>query len=357
MNFKANKPVVNSDNGKFSVGAGQKCFVIAEAGVNHNGSLDLAFKLIDEAAASGADAVKFQTYHASDVISKNAPKAEYQLRQTGEKESQLEMSKKLELPFDAFNKLASYCREKHIEFMSSPFDLPSIDFLADVEIPFLKIPSGEVINFQFLERAARLDKPIILSTGMSTLIEVEEAVACIYKAGNNNLVLLHCVSNYPADPKDVNLRAMQTMRDHFGIPVGFSDHTLGLEITWAAVSLGASVIEKHFTLDKNMPGPDHQASLDPAELKHLVEGIRKIERAMGSGIKEPVLNEKNTAMVARKSIVAAIDIKSGTKITKKMLAIKRPGTGLMPSQLDSLIGRQSRMDITTDTLISIDMLV
>lgn len=338
------------------IGPGQPCFIIAEAGVNHNGSLEMARQLVDAAARAGADAVKFQTFKAEKVVSPQAPKAAYQLQTTGASESQLDMVKRLELPFDAFRELYVYCQDKGIRFMSTPFDEESVDFLAELNVAVFKIPSGEITNLPFLAHVARKGKPMIVSTGMSYLGEVEAAVRTIEETGNHDFVLLHCVSNYPADPADANLRAMQTMATAFSVPVGYSDHTLEAEVAIAAVALGACVIEKHFTLDRSLPGPDHRTSLEPDELSALVRGIRTVEMALGHGRKEPADSEANTATVARRSLVAARDIQAGTTLTEELIAIKRPGTGLPPAMRPYLIGRTARITIPAGTLLTLEML-
>lgn len=334
-----------------------RTFIIAEAGVNHNGSLELARQLVDVAAAAGADAVKFQTFIAEKVISPAAPKADYQLQTTGADESQLEMIKRLELPFEAFRELFAYCRSKNILFLSTPFDEESADFLDELGVAAFKLPSGEITNLPFLAHVAHKGKPLIVSTGMSSLGEVEAAVRAMTAAGNRDLVLLHCVSNYPADPADANLRAMGTLEAAFGLPVGFSDHTLGIEVPLAAVALGACVIEKHFTLDHNLAGPDHRASLEPGELQAMVRGIRIVEAALGHGRKEPAPAEADTAAVARKSLVAACDIRAGTVLREEHLAVKRPGTGLPPALWSYIVGRTARVDIPAGTLVKLEMLV
>ena len=344
------------DVGGRKVGPGHPCFIVAEAGVNHNGNLELARQLVDVAVQAGADAVKFQTFRAEKVISPQAPKAAYQLQTTDTGESQLDMVKRLELPFDAFGELYAYCQDEAILFMSTPFDEESADFLADLGVAVFKIPSGEITNLPFLAHVARKGKPMIVSTGMSYLGEVEAAVRTIEEAGNHALVLLHCVSNYPADPADINLRAMQTMAMAFGAPVGYSDHTPGIEVALAAVALGARVIEKHFTSDRGLPGPDHQASLEPDELAALVRGIRTVEAALGHGRKEPVASEANTAAVARKSLVAAKDIPAGAVLAEELITIKRPGTGLPPAMRPYLIGRTARMTIPAGAMLTWEML-
>ena len=338
------------------VGPGQPCFVIAEAGVNHNGDLGMAHRLVDVAAQAGADAVKFQTFKAERLAMPDAPKAKYQLQTTDTAESQYEMLRRLELSAEAHRNVVAYCREKGILFMSSPFDEESADFLAELGVAVFKIPSGEITNVAFLAHVARKGKPLIVSTGMSYLGEVETAVRTLEQTGNRDFVLLHCVSDYPARPGDVNLRAMQTMAAAFGVPVGYSDHTPGLEVALAAVALGACVIEKHFTLDRNLPGPDHQASLEPDELAALVQGIRTVEAALGHGRKEPAASEANTTAVARKSLVAARDIPSGTVLTEDLIAVKRPGTGLPPVMKPYLVGRVAQVTIPVGTLLGLEML-
>jgi N-acetylneuraminate synthase/N,N'-diacetyllegionaminate synthase len=337
--------------GKRVVGAGHPAFVIAEAGVNHNGELDLAFKLIDAAAAAGADAVKFQTFIASEVITAEAAKAEYQKTTTGEQESQLEMVKRLELSFGDFRKLKMYCDDQGITFLSTPFDLKSVDFLAGLGVVALKISSGDLTNDPLLRHVAAQKRPVILSTGMSDMDEVREALAVINAAGNAEVIVLQCVTNYPAAAEDINLRAMLSMQSAFDVNVGYSDHTLGIEIPLAAVALGACVIEKHFTLDKNFAGPDHRASLEPHEFKAMVEGIRKVEASLGDGRKVPAASEASNAAVARRSIVASRDISAGTVITPAEITFKRPGTGLPPRMADQVVGKTARVDVKAGTLL------
>lgn len=341
----------------YQIGADAPCFIIAEAGVNHNGDLDLAKKLIDAAKQAGADAVKFQTFTAEKLVSAAAPKAGYQLRTTDAGESQFAMIKALELSRAAHFELLNYCRQQDILFLSSPFDESTADFLEGLGIEAFKVPSGEITNLPFLEHLARKGKPIILSTGMSTIGEVETAVQTIQTAGNLSIVLLHCVSNYPAAPADINLRAILTMQRAFSVPVGYSDHVPENEIAFAAVALGACVIEKHFTLDRQLPGPDHQASMEPEELAQLVSGIRKVEVALGDGRKRPAGNELDTAAVARKSLVAARDIQPGEVFDVQMLTVKRPGTGLPPAFLKLLVGRKARVKIDADRLLRLEDLL
>ena len=339
-----------------AVGPGQPCFVIAEAGVNHNGDVGQARRLIDVAVEAGADAVKFQTFRSEQVISAAAPKAAYQRATTSPAESQLEMVRRLELPFEAFRELRAYAREAGILFLSTPFDLESADFLASMELPAFKVPSGEITNFPFLEHIARKGKPMIVSTGMSDLEEVRVAVEVIRAAGNPELALLHCVSNYPAQPASSNLRAMETMQSKLGVPVGLSDHTLGIEVALAAVALGACILEKHFTLDRDLPGPDHKASLAPAELKSLVAGIRTVESALGDGIKQPADEERDTRSVARRSLVAARDLPAGSVLTEDAIAILRPGTGLPPASRTKVLGKRVRAAVAAGTPLTADLL-
>jgi len=341
--------------GEYLIGGDQPCFVIAEAGVNHNGSIELARRLVDAAALAGANAVKFQTFKADKLISTAAPKAAYQIETTDSTESQLDMVRRLELTYDDFSALFDHCRKVGILFLSTPFDEESADFLDDLGVTAFKIPSGELTNLAFLEYVSAKGKPMIVSTGMATMEEVDTAVRTIRSSSDAGLVLLHCVSNYPADPADVNLRAMETMRRAFGVSVGYSDHTLGIDVPLAATALGASVIEKHFTLDRTLPGPDHRASLEPHEIEAMISGIRTVEKALGHGEKRPAASESDTARAARKSLVAACDIPAGTCMTRELVAVKRPGNGLPPAVLDSLLGKIANVSIKKDTLLSMDM--
>lgn len=336
------------------VGSGQPCLIIAEAGVNHNGSLELACALVDAARAAGADAVKFQTFKAERLVSAAAPKAAYQQRTTGAAESQLEMIRRLELGEAEHRQLLDHCRQRGILFLSSPFDEQSADFLAELGMSAYKVPSGELTNLPFLGHLAGKGRPLILSTGMAYLGEVEAAVRAITAAGPVPLALLQCVSNYPADPADVNLRAMDTLAAAFGVPVGYSDHVPPNEVAFAAVARGACIVEKHFTLDRNLPGPDHQASLEPGELAALVRGIRAVEAALGDGRKRPAASEADTAAVARKSLVAARDLPAGSVLEPSLIAVKRPGTGLPPVMLQHLLGRRTRVDIPRDALLALE---
>ena len=333
------------------ISEGFPCFIIAEAGVNHNGEIRLAEKLIDAAVKAGADAVKFQTFKTDALVAQGAEKARYQQETTGKTENQYEMLKKLEFKPADFKKLADYCRQKRIIFLSTPFDEKSVDLLQNLKVPAFKIPSGEITNLPLLTHIARKKKPVILSTGMSLSKEIKTAVALLQKEGSGNIVLLHCVSAYPARPEDINLRYMATLKRTFKLPVGFSDHTLGIAVPTAAAALGACVIEKHFTLDKAMPGPDHRASLEPDELTAMVTAIRTIEKALGDGKRRLSTEEKNIKKAARKSLVAAVDIPAGTSIKKEMLAIKRPGSGIEPGMIDKVIGKKTKTVIKRDELL------
>ena len=327
--------------------------IIAEAGVNHNGSIDRAKKLVDVAYEAGADFVKFQTFKAKTVVTRTADKAEYQKESTGAAESQFEMIKKLELNRTAHLELIQHCGKRDIRFLSTAFDHDSIDLLAELNIPFYKIPSGEITNLPYLRHVGRMGKPIIMSTGLSTLEEVRVAMEILLTAGlqKEDLTILHCNTEYPTPMADVNLRAMLTIRDELGVNVGYSDHTLGIEVPVAAVAMGACVIEKHFTLDRNMPGPDHAASLEPDELKSMVSAIRNIEQALGYGEKKPSPSETNNIVVVRKSIVAKKDIKKGEVLSDSNLDTKRPGTGISPMEWDAYIGKFADREYQTDELI------
>lgn len=327
-----------------------KIFIIAEAGVNHNGSLKIAKKMVDVAAKVGADAIKFQTFHAESLVSKFALKAMYQKKATAKYENQLEMLKKLELSVSNHKELIRYCRAKKIIFLSSPFDLESIDLLARFGLRTLKIPSGEITNLPYLRKIGSLGRKIIMSTGMATLREVEDAFDILVKSGTKkrDIVIMHCNTEYPTPFKDVNLMAMVAIKNALGVQVGYSDHTLGIEVAIAAVALGATVIEKHFTLDKRMQGPDHEASLDPEELRQLVISIRDIEKALGLGAKNPSSSEAGNMGCVRKSIVAARDIKRGEVFNHNNLAVKRPGLGISPMDWDKIVGKRAKIDFYQD---------
>jgi len=328
-----------------------KVFIIAEAGVNHNGSLVLAKRLIDAAKNAGADAVKFQTFRAKELAVPEAATASYQ-RKHSKTVSQYAMLKKLELADKEFAALSAYAKRKGILFLSTPFDDQSADYLHKLGIKLFKISSGDLNNLPFLSRIAKFGKPIILSTGMSNLPEIKEAVKTIFGAGNKKLTLLHCTSSYPARLEEVNLKAIGLLKRSFGLPVGYSDHTKGLEVAVAATALGAVVIEKHFTLDSTMKGPDHCMSLEPDELKEMARMIRNVETALGIEAKRLQASEREIRLVARKSIVAACDIPKGAKIVVDMLTIKRPGTGISPNQLNKLIGKRARTDMKKDELLN-----
>ena len=328
-------------------------FIIAEAGVNHNGSVDLAKKLIDVASISGADAVKFQTFKAENLVSKNAQKSDYQKKTTSIFESQFDMLKKLELDMEIHKELITYCKEKDIMFLSTPFDHESIDLLSGLKMEIFKIPSGEITNLPYLRHIGSLGKRVILSTGMSNIGEVGEALNILTDAGTakENITVLHANTMYPTPMKDVNLNAMLTMQKEFGVTIGYSDHTLGIEVDIAAVAMGASVIEKHFTLDKTMEGPDHKASLEPKELKAMVDAIRNIENALGSWEKRASPSESDNINIVRKSIIASQMIKKGDLLTNKNITTKRPGSGINPMKWDSVIGTVATRDYDTDELI------
>lgn len=326
--------------------------IIAEAGVNHNGDPALAFKLVDAARDAGADMIKFQAFNAAALVSAAAPKADYQLQTTGADESQLAMVRRLELSPLVFQELAAYCTKQGIIFLAAPFDHESINLLADMALPLLKIPSGEITNLPYLRKIGGLGRELFLSTGMSTLEEVGDALVVLEQAGTprDRITLLHCVTEYPAPFAEVNLRAMQTMREAFsGIKgVGYSDHTAGIEIPIAAAALGACVIEKHFTLDRSMKGPDHKASLEPDELATMVRTVRNVESALGNGVKLPTASELKNCAIVRKSIVAACPIRTGDRLTENNLTVKRPGTGISPMQWDAILGSTAQRDYEPD---------
>ncbi len=328
-------------------------FIIAEAGVNHNGDIKLAFKLVDAAAEAGADAVKFQSFKASALVTKNAVKAEYQKKRTGAQESQLEMIKRLELSADEQRELFAYCRSKKIQFLSSAFDQESAQFLNALGLEIFKIPSGEITNLPYLRMIGGFGKQVLLSTGMSTLGEVEAAVEILTQAGTEReaITLLHCTSEYPAPFGEVNLQAMLTLKESFKLKVGYSDHTKGIEIPVAAAALGAQVIEKHFTLSNAMEGPDHKASLEPQELQKMVTAIRHVQEALGDGIKRPSPAELKNREVVRKSIVAKRAIKAGEAFSAENIAVKRPGGGLSPMRWDETLGRRAPRDFSEDELV------
>lgn len=330
-----------------------KVLIIAEAGVNYNGNLELAYRMVDEAKKAGADIVKFQTGVPEKVISRHAEKAEYQKKTTGQGESQLDMVRKLMLSFDEFIPLKRYCESKGIGFLSTPFDISSVEFLDDLGCDFWKIPSGEITNLPYLLRIAGTGKPVIMSTGMSTLEEIGKALDVLKNGGAGEVTLLHCTTEYPTPYADVNLKAMKTMKDTFCCNVGYSDHTLGMEVAIAAVALGATIIEKHFTLDRNMDGPDQKASMEPDELAQMIKAIRNVEMSIGTGIKEPMPSEKKNIPIARKSIVLAKDVKKGDVLTEDNLTTKRPGNGISPMRWFDVLGTKAIRDFKEDDLLEI----
>jgi len=330
-----------------------KTLIIAEAGVNHNGSIKIAKKLIDVAKACGADAVKFQTFTTEKLVRFNAEKANYQKEASGEDETQFNMIKRLELNVKTHKELIDYCTEIGIIFLSSPFDLDSVDLLTKLGLGIIKIPSGEIVNLPYLEKIGKLKKRIILSTGMADLGEIKNALNVLINSGTekDDITVLHCNTEYPTPYEDVNLNAMVTIKRAFGVKVGYSDHTLGIEVPIAAIALGAEVIEKHFTLDKNMKGPDHKASIEPDELMAMVNGIRNIEKALGDGIKKPSKSEQKNIDILRKSIVAIKPIKKGEIFNEKNIGVKRPGTGISPMKWNEVIGKTAKKDFKIDEWI------
>lgn len=332
------------------IGEEEPCFIIAEAGVNHNGDTKLAMQLIDAAKDAGADAVKFQTFKTENLLSKNIVVPKH----VESKESLFDTIRGLELSEEAHYMLSEYCKQKGIVFMSTPMDNNSVDLLEDIGVPVFKVASCDLDNLPLLKYISKTEKPIILSTGMGSISEVGEAIEVIKSNGNADIILLHCVSAYPPKVEDVNLRAMETLRNAFKLTVGYSDHTIGTNIPLAAVALGAKVIEKHFTLDKNMEGPDHAVSADPDDLERLVSGIREIEESFGTGVKVPSKDEIEMRRSFRKSIVAIADIKKGATIMPEMLSVKRPGTGISPKYFDFVAGRKAERDLSKDDLITMD---
>lgn len=326
-------------------------YIIAEAGVNHNGSLELAKKLVDKAKEAGADCIKFQTFVTKNITTKSASQAEYQEKNTKKKESQYEMLSKLELSFQDFHELNEYCKEKEIEFLSTGFDFDSIDFLDELGMSTWKIPSGDITNLPYLVKIAKLNKPVILSTGMSTMDDIQAALHALKENGAGPITVLHCTTEYPAPYEEVNLAAMKTIEKEFQVPVGYSDHTKGIEIPIAAVAMGATVIEKHFTLDRSMEGPDHKASLEPSELKEMVSSIRNVEVAIGNPEKKPASSEEKNMKIARKSIVANHSIRKGELFTEENLTVKRPGSGVSPMKWFDIIGEKANRNYEEDELI------
>lgn len=338
--------------GNQSIADGQPCYVIAEAGVNHNGRLDLALELVKQAKEAGADCVKFQTFKAERVVTKESPKAAYQLKVTSQKESQLDMLRKLELRSEDYQKIIEFAKECGIHVLSTPYNEEDADFLESLGFDAFKIASGQLVELAFLKHLAAKKRPLILSTGMGTLAEVSEAVETIRGAGNEQMVILQCTTNYPSDLNEANIKAMITMKNALNVQVGYSDHIPEDYACFAAVALGATVIEKHFTLDKNMDGPDHSSSLDVQEFTHLVEGIRKIERSLGNGVKEPSVIEIENAKGMRRSIVSKKPIGVGEVLTYENLCFKRPATGIAPKEIDKIVGKKLRLGVREDELIN-----
>lgn len=328
-------------------------YIIAEAGVNHNGDIEIAKKMIDEAKAFGADCIKFQTFISENIVSKNAKKAEYQTNNTKKNDSQLEMLKGLELSFNQFEELKVYCENLEIDFLSTPFDLDSIDFLHGLGMTKWKIPSGDITNLPYLEKIAKYNEPIILSTGMATVDEITQSIDLIRKFNKNDITLLHCTTEYPAPFDEINLRVLNTLSKKYNVDVGYSDHTKGIEVSIAATALGAKIIEKHFTLDCNMKGPDHKASLEPFEFKKLVNSIRNVEKALGNEKKQPSKSELKNKLVARKSIIAKKNINKGDIFDVNNITVKRPGSGISPMRWYDVIGSKAKKDFKEDELIEL----
>jgi len=337
--------------GNFTIGPGSQCFIIAEAGVNHNGDINLAKQLIKKAKECGADCIKFQTFKAEHVASANAPKASYQLKTTDPKESQIKMLKKLELPSESYGELIQFSKEQGIIFLSTPYNLDDVNFLDELGVQAFKLASMHAVEPNIIKHVARKGKPLILSTGMATLGEIDEAVKLFRETGNEQLVLLQCTTNYPSRQEDANLLSMRTMRDAFDVLVGYSDHTQDDTACIVSVALGATVIEKHFTLDKNLPGPDQSTSYEPKEFSRLIGVIRNAEKVLGSASKEPCEMEKINTAGMRRSLVSKKNIPAGTEITENMLTCKRPATGLSPRYIDYVVGKKARKDIPADSLI------
>lgn len=336
------------------IGDNYPCFIIAEAGVNHDGDMKKAKKLIDIAKDAGADCVKFQTWITEEIITKDTKQAEYQEKNTGKKESQYEMIKRLELSFEEFKELKKYSDRKKIIFLSTPDDERSVDFLGELGVEAFKIGSGEITNLFILKKIAQKGKPIIMSTGMATITEIQDATHTIYEIGNKSLAILHCTSQYPTKFEDVNLNAMITLKSSFNTIIGYSDHTEGILVPQVAVSMGAKIIEKHFTYDKNALGPDHRCSLNPYELKEMIFAIRKVELIMGEKDKNPTNEENKLKKLVRKTVVAKLDIPKGELITKNMLTVKRSTGNLEPKEIYSIIGKISKKDIKKDEPISLN---
>jgi N,N'-diacetyllegionaminate synthase len=342
--------------GHAKVGSQNPCFIIAEAGVNHNGSLERALRLVDAAQRSGANCVKFQTFQAAELVTPNTPKARYQLTQTRGKNLQLAMLKKLELPREAFVKIKRYCERKKILFLSTPYGFADVDFLESLGVKAFKVASGQLVEPVFLKHIARKGKPMILSTGMATLREIDQAVSAVHQTGNKKIVLLQCTTEYPSQIGDANLRVISALRQRFAVPVGYSDHTTGFLASIVSVAAGAHLIEKHLTLDKNMSGPDHASSMNPSEFRELVHSVRQAELALGSSRKAPCPVERRNAKVMRRSVATAQIISKGLRIKESMLTLKRPGTGIPPRAWTQLLGRRSLREIPANVLLKTEWL-
>ncbi|MDP2387237.1 MAG: N-acetylneuraminate synthase [Bacteroidota bacterium] len=334
-----------------------KVFIIAEAGVNHNGDLNMAFQLVDKAVEIGADCVKFQTFKTENIVTKTSPKANYQLLVTDKTESQFDMLKKLELQKDDFKKIKEYCEKKGIQFLSTPYNNDDAKLLNELGVEAFKIASGQLVEAPFLRYVAKFGKQMIISTGMANIAEVYQAVDTIRKAGNNNIIVLQCNTDYPSKIEDTNIKAMTTMRDVLGVSVGYSDHVPNNYACYAAVALGAEVIEKHFTLDKTLPGPDHKCSLEPNEFKELIDGVRNVEKCLGTGVKVPSQSEINNTYGMRRSLVAKNDIKAGTVLTEEHFGFKRPANGLSPNYLDTLVGKKTSKDMLQDDAFTFESIL
>lgn len=338
----------------YEIGEKNPCFIIAEAGVNHSGDISLAKKLVDVAVDAGSDAVKFQTFKSEGVVTKQAGTADYARKNIGKNIKQIDLIKKYELKYNDFKILKGYCDKKNIIFLSTPHSFDAIDFLEHL-VPAYKFGSGDLTNIPTLKYAAKKGKPMILGTGMSTLDEIKTAIKAIKREGNNNIIALHCTTNYPCSFEEVNLNAMLTMKEKLDCLVGYSDHTLGITVPMIAVALGAVLIEKHFTIDRKLPGPDHKASLEPNELKEMIEEIRNIEKIFGSFEKKPTKSEEEIMKIVRKSLVAKKDIEKGSIIKKEMIDIKRPGSGIKPSEINQILGKKAKKRILKDEIIQKNM--
>ncbi len=338
------------------VGAGRPCFIIAEAGVNHNGDLHMAKKMVDVAADAGADAIKFQTFRTTELVVKNAPKAQYQLKTSSPEESHFDMLQRLEMSEEMHGALLDYCSRRDIIFLSTPYDSPSLDLLVRLDVAALKIASTDVSNIPFLREAGQTKRPVLLSTGMSSLQEVDDAIAALRSAGNTALALFQCTSAYPTSPEQINLRVIREFAARYQVPTGFSDHTTGIDAAPLAVAAGACIIEKHFTLSRSLPGPDHAMSIEPDELSELVRTIRRVERMLGDGVKRVMPSEEENKRTHQKSLVVREPVKAGTIIGRHQLTCKRPGTGLPPAFIDRVVGRRALKNLEPDDIVTSDVI-